>query len=137
MITVLVDVSFWAVLAAAIAYMIIGGVWYSPFVFGRAWLRESKATKEDLAGQGRTLVGSFIAAMVMAYILGYFVAATHSTTIYYGIQTGFFCWLGFVAPTQVLGVFYSGHSWKLFAIESGYLLVACLAMGAIMGTSVI
>ncbi len=133
MVTVLMDVSFWAVLVSAIAYMIIGGIWYSPFVFGHAWLKEAKAKKEDLSGQGQALIGSFIASMVMAYILGYFVAATHSTTVYYGAQVGFFCWLGFVVTTRVLGVFYSGHSWKLFLIDSGYLLVACLVMGGIMG----
>ena len=36
----------WAVLAAAIASMILGGLWYSPLLFANAWMRASGVTEE-------------------------------------------------------------------------------------------
>ncbi len=134
--TVLMDVSFWAALLAALSYMVIGALWYSPLLFGKVWLKETKISQKEMNGYGRAIVGSFICGFIMSYLMGYFIAATHSTTVFYGAQIGFFIWLGFIATTRALGVLYSGHSWRLFFIDAGYLLVAALTIGGILGAMI-
>jgi hypothetical protein len=31
--------NLWAILAATVAAFVLGGLWYSPLLFGRAWVR--------------------------------------------------------------------------------------------------
>ena len=131
--TVIMDVKFWAVFVSAVVYMIIGGLWYSPFLFGKLWLKEAKISRDQLTNQSYALAGSFATAIVMGYVLGYIIAATHSTTVFYGAYAAFWCWLGFIATSKILDVLYAGKSWRLFVIDAGYLLVATLAMGAVLG----
>lgn len=132
--TIFTDANHWAVFFAAIAYMIIGAVWYSPFLLGKRWMKEAGLTRDKMASYSNALAGSFVAAILMGYVLAYVIAISHSTTAYYGALIGFWSWLGFVATTKILDVLYSGKSWTLFAIESGYLLVSLIAMGAIIGS---
>ena len=40
-------INYWAVLVAAVAYMILGAIWYSPILFGSAWMRLIGKTKEQ------------------------------------------------------------------------------------------
>ncbi|MDP1834827.1 MAG: DUF1761 domain-containing protein [Chlamydiales bacterium] len=131
--TLFMDVNFWAVFTAAVVYMVIGGIWYSPFLFGKLWLAESKIKRDEMSGQGTALAASFLAAIVLGYVLGYFIAATHSGTFFYGAYIAFWAWLGFVATTKILDILYLGKSWKLVVIDGGYLLIAYLAMGAVLG----
>jgi hypothetical protein len=70
----------------------------------------------------------------MGYGLGWAIAATHSNTLYYGAWVGFLLGVTLIATTKVLDVLYAGKSWTLFAIDTGYLLVVTVVMGAILGT---
>ena len=44
------DVNWLAVLAAAISAFLLGGLWYSPALFGKAWQRGAGLTDEQLKG---------------------------------------------------------------------------------------
>jgi Protein of unknown function (DUF1761) len=41
-------VNWLAVIAAALSSFLLGGLWYSPAVFGRAWMRENILSEEQL-----------------------------------------------------------------------------------------
>ena len=43
-----VKLNYLAIIAAAISTFVIGGLWYSPAVFGKAWMRENGFTEEDM-----------------------------------------------------------------------------------------
>ena len=43
-----VQLNIWAVLVAALSTFLIGGLWYSPAVFGKAWMKENGFTEESL-----------------------------------------------------------------------------------------
>ena len=65
------------VLVAAVATMVIGFIWYSPFVFARPWMRAMGYDPEDKAklaemqkGAGWMYAGSFVASLVSAFVLG-------------------------------------------------------------------
>ena len=44
------EFNIWAVLVAALASFVLGGLWYSPMLFGKAWQRETGLSDEKLAG---------------------------------------------------------------------------------------
>ena len=42
-----------AVLAAGISAFVLGGVWYSPALFGKAWMKENNFTAEDIKSRNK------------------------------------------------------------------------------------
>jgi len=42
------EINFVAVVVAAVAYFVLGWVWYSPEVFGKAWMKELKISAKDI-----------------------------------------------------------------------------------------
>ena len=41
-------VNYWAILVSGVAAVVIGAVWYSPGVFGKAWMQLVGFKKEDM-----------------------------------------------------------------------------------------
>ncbi len=133
------NVNLLSVLAAGIATMILGFVWYSPALFAKPWMREmgydlnDKAKlKEMQKSAGATYGIAFLAGLVSAFMLGKILSITPIDTALYGMKLGFGVWLGFVATVQLTGALFMKSSMKLLAINTGYQLVCYLVMGAIL-----
>ena len=131
------NVNFIAVLVAAIVMMVLGFVWYSQFAFGKMWMGEAGTNAKSMADkkkmkQNMTFGIMFIATLVMAYVLAHIVSYTQAKTVLEGAQAGFWVWLGFVAPTMLSAVLFSGKSVKLYIIDTAHVLVGLLVMGAIL-----
>lgn len=128
-----VQFNYAAVLAAAAVHFAIGGFWYSPLAFSRAWMRETGLSEAQLrhAPMARIFGLAFLAALVMAFNLAAFIGgkAGFGFAVFAGFATG----LGWVAMS--LGVLYlfERRSLKLWLINSGYLVLAFTAMGAVLG----
>ncbi len=133
------NVNLLSVLAAGIATMILGFVWYSPALFAKPWMREmgydlnDKAKlKEMQKSAGATYGIAFLAGLVSAFMLGKILSITPIDTALYGMKLGLGVWLGFVATVQLTGALFMKSSMKLLAINTGYQLVCYLVMGAIL-----
>ncbi len=133
------NVNLLSVLAAGIATMILGFVWYSPALFAKPWMREmgydlnDKAKlKEMQKSAGPTYGIAFLAGLVSAFMLGKILSITPIDSALYGMKLGFGVWLGFVATVQLTGALFMKSSMKLLAINTGYQLVCYLVMGAIL-----
>jgi hypothetical protein len=132
-------INFWAVLVCAIATMVIGFLWYSPFLFANPWMRLMGFDPHDKAklaemqkGAGKMYALSFIATIVSAIVLAKIIFVTSVITVPYGMKVGFAVWLGFVTTVQFTGALFSKQPSKLYLINTGYQLVCYLAMGAIL-----
>jgi len=126
-----------AVLAAGIANMVIGALWYSPILFGRKWMAvigKSDTELEEMKKEGMTkaYVLSFISALVMAYALALFVGFVDAVTIWDGVKVGLYAWLGFIATTSLATVLFEQRPFGLYFINNGFNLVALLVMGTIL-----
>jgi len=137
-----IQVNFLAVIAAGIASMALGFLWYSPMVLGKPWMKERGLTpekvKSDQKEMGKLYGVSFVVSLVMAYVLSHVMALSQNFYNYPMMQTGLtsavFMWLGFMMPVQVTATIFSDKkNWKLFGIDTGYQLVSVLAMGAVIG----
>ncbi|TSC69668.1 MAG: hypothetical protein G01um101456_20 [Parcubacteria group bacterium Gr01-1014_56] len=133
----MVPVNYLAVLVSAIVMMGLGFLWYGP-LFGKEWMRLSGFTPESMNAKaaGKVYAISAIGALLMAFVMSHSLvfAMTYlgESGIMAGLQTGFWNWLGFVAPVTVGVVLWEGKSWKLWAINSGYYLVALCMIGVIL-----
>lgn len=121
-----------AVLAAALLTFALGGLWYSPLLFAKAWMRECGLTEEQArrAPMARTFGLSALAALVMAFNLAAFIGPKGTA---FGLFAGAATGIGWVAMS--LGVIYlfEQRSLKLWLINSGYQVLAYTLMGGLIG----
>ncbi len=128
--------TLWPILAAGIASVLIGWIWYHPNVFGSTWMRLSNITPEMAErGKKRMLATTFVgllASMLAAYVLSYFVIAWGAYDLLGAAEVGFCCWAGFVAPAMLGMVLWEQKPVRLYLINSLYWLVALVIMALIL-----
>ena len=61
-------INHFAVISAALATFVIGGLWYSPFLFYKAWMNASGLREQDLRNAGTAKSGLPMKARRMGYI---------------------------------------------------------------------
>lgn len=136
----MVPVNYLAVLLAAIASMPLGFLWYGP-LFGKPWMKMMGITPEkakEMKKKNMTkeyvmmFVGSLLMAFVLSHALIFAKAYLHETGISAGLQTGFWNWIGFVAPVTIGAVLWENKPWKLWILNTGYFLVLLLIQGIIL-----
>lgn len=130
-----VSVNWWAVLAAAAAYMAIGALWYGPLL-GGMWKRLVGFSDQDARAakmsSRRSMFLIFVFALVTAYALAYFVYVWGAFTLTDAWWLAFWLWLGFVATTQAGAILSEDRSWKLFAVSTVASLLSLWAMASIL-----
>jgi uncharacterized protein DUF1761 len=135
-----VPVNYLAVLVAAVASFALGGLWYGP-LFGKQWaalMGWSKEAMEAAKAQGMakgyalTAVGSLVMAFVLSHTVIFAMAFLGSSGVWAGIMTGFWNWLGFVAPVTLGSVLWEGKSWKLWTLNNAFYIVSMCVMGVIL-----
>ncbi len=127
-------INYLAVLVAAISTFVLGGLWYSPLLFGKAWMRTNNFSDEDLKSfsKARMFGWSLVFSFVMALNLAMFLAGP-TTNVSWGMTAGALTGLGWVAMAiAIIGVF-ENRSWSYILINGGYMTMAFTVMGAILG----
>ena len=91
-------INYFAVLAAALSTFVLGGLWYSPLLFGKAWMRANGFTEADLQtfSKARMFGWSFLFSFVMALNLAMFLAGP-TTNVTWGMAAGGLAGFGWVA----------------------------------------
>lgn len=132
-----ISINSWAVLAAAIANMAIGMIWYSLPIFGKLWMSYMGLTTQRMEelkkrSMGRIYFASFVTAFLMSYVLAHFVKIWDVEDIGGALQLAFWSWLGFVATVSLGSVLWEGKSLKLYVLNIGYQFVAIFVMAVIL-----
>jgi hypothetical protein len=130
-------IKYAAVIVAALVHYILGGLWYSPLLFGNKFLQIINWSPEKLAeiesqSHMKELAIALVTSFVLVYILAHFVQYTKATTAMAGIQTAFWLWLGFIVTTQAATVIFEQRPLGLYLMNIGYQLVGCALAGAIL-----
>jgi hypothetical protein len=128
------EINIWAVLVAALANFVIGGVWYSPALFQRAWMNANGFEDADLQkGSPSMIFGvSFLFCLIMAANLAAFLAGPE-TTLGFAIAAGVAAGLGWAALGLGVVALFERRPWSYILINGGYLTVSFAVMGAILG----
>ena len=128
-----VDINLWAVLLAALVNIVIGSLWYSKPLFGKAWSKLVGLSDEQMkSGATTAYIGAIVYALVLSYVLAHAVQYVGAETISEGLMTGFWAWFGFVATTSLAPVLFEKKPMKWYLISNGYNLVSFLLMGLIL-----
>ncbi|HEY1657283.1 MAG TPA: DUF1761 domain-containing protein [Candidatus Sulfotelmatobacter sp.] len=127
-------INWLAVVAAAVSTFVLGGLWYSPFLFGRVWMAVNNLNEADLAksNMGKIFGLSFVLALIMAANLAAFLAEPKTTALW-GATAGFLAGFGWVALSIATIALFERRSWKYVLINGGYMTVSFVIMGLIIG----
>ena len=126
------------VVLAGVINMILGALWYSPFVLGKLWMRSMRKTdeemKQDFSGvsMGLVYIVNTIASLVFAYVLAHIIKFASITTFSDGAKVGFWVWLGFVVTTVIPGYMYESRPKMLYFIFIAYQLISIVLMGGVI-----
>jgi uncharacterized membrane protein len=126
-------INVWAVLAAGLSSMILGALWYSPVLFGAAWMRESGMSedKAKAANMAMTMTLAFLLAVIGAAVFAMFLG--RSATAVFGVSVGFAAGLCWVAGSFGISYLFEQRSLKLFLINGGYHTMQYTLIGLILG----
>ena len=126
-------VNYVAIIVAAIANMVVGYLWYSKMLFGKAWMK--LMGKKDMGKKDSMpmMMGAgYISSVVMAYVLAIFIQLNGATTPLAGAMAAFWPWLGFVATVTLGSVLWEGKSIQLWVLNAAHHLVGMAVMGAVL-----
>ncbi|MES2391749.1 MAG: DUF1761 domain-containing protein [Acidobacteriota bacterium] len=124
----------WAILVAAIAAFLLGGLWYSPLLFVKPWKRANGFPEEPAArGNMAKIFGlSLLFTLVMSFNLAMFLNDPKTTTAW-GATAGFLAGFGWVMMGIAIISLFERRPWTYVLINGGYLTAALTLMGAILG----
>src|SRR3989344_1440004 len=131
-------VTFWPIVAAGVASVLIGWVWYHPRVFGTIWMRLANVTPE-MAERGKkmmplSVILSLAGSMLIAYVMNYVGIAFHIFDWVGAVfELALWCWLGFVVPTSLGTILWEQRPFKLYLINTLYWLATLIVMALILG----
>ena len=122
-----------AVGVAGLSAFALGGVWYSPALFGRAWMRENGLSLEEVraGNKGKIFGWSLVLSLVMAVNLGMFLN-TPDIHFVQGLLYGLLAGVWVLCGIAIVGLF-ELKTLRYILINGGYCLVALGLMGGIIG----
>ncbi len=122
--------NYWAVLLAAVSSFMLGGLWYSPVLFGKMWNDENGGVKQD--GHPAKVFGiaflfSLLAAVTFARWIG------PEASLEYALKHGLMAGFGMAAACFGINYQFAQRSFKLWLIDGGYHTAQFLVFGLILG----
>lgn len=128
------DVNWLAVIAAALSMFVIGGAWYSPVLFDKAWRRAANLSDADVArGNPAVIFGAaFVLCLIMAANLAFFIAGP-DTTLGFAVGAAVAAGLGWAALSVGVIALFERRPLAYVLINGGYLTVGFAMMGLILG----
>lgn len=111
-----------AILVAAAAAFVVGALWYSPLLFGDAYMALRGLSPDALSAATPPpgeLMAEFVRCLVVAYVLARFVARLGVVDWIGAVRLAAWVWLGFQAMAVLGSVIHEHYSWRLFAIHAG------------------
>ena len=129
----LFDVNWLAVVLAAAAGFVVGGIWYGP-VMGKRWMGAVGLTEEQIKGGNMAAIygGAFAFSLLASWTLAHTVATyAQDLSVFVKVLTALGVALGFIVPAIGTNYLFSQKSKALFFIDAGYWLRFYIAMGLV------
>jgi hypothetical protein len=122
-----------AVLLCGVASLALGGIWYSPLLFAKAWQRLAGLSDEQArSGNMAVIFGlTFVLSLIAAYVFGMFLGT--SMPLAGAVGAGFAAGLCWVAASFGINYLFERRSFGLWLINGGYHTLQFTLFGLILG----
>jgi hypothetical protein len=123
-----------AVFVSALAYWILGALWYG-LLFNKPWMALENISMESAKAMNPVLpyVVTFALNLLIAFVLAQICIWRSANTAARGAALGILLWIGFVGPVTFTTYMYEMRPMQLFAINEFYSLAGLFLMGLILG----
>ena len=130
-----VGINYWAVLVGGGAYWLLGALWYSPALFGNAWMKGVGKTKEQIAAGASPFnyIWGLITSLVAAYGIARIMIWTGRDSIADGITVSLLVGVCFVLTSLSVNDVFEGRPRSLSVINILYHIVGFVIIGIILG----
>jgi len=125
-------ISLISLVVSIAAHMIIGMLWYSPFMFGNKWLELTKIKPSSIKMHSGHIAGSAITGGTIAIVLGHVLKALGIASCWGAIEYSLILWLGFVTTTLFSGVLWERRPTNLYLIAIAHWAVTMAVIGCIV-----
>ena len=114
------QISILAVIVAAVSVFVLGGLWYSPLLFAKAWQKEAGLSDTQLKSGNKALTFglAFLLALIAAFVFALFLGPHPAMALALG--AGFSAGLCWVAASFGISYLFEQKSLKHFLINGGY-----------------
>ncbi|MBD3258383.1 DUF1761 family protein [candidate division GN15 bacterium] len=128
-------INYWAVLVSGVAFTILGALWYSPVLFGNAWMRNIGKTKEQLDQEFSVwkIIGALIGSLITAYGVARLMIWTGGATIGDAILLAILVGVSFMIAPFMVNDLMEGRPTSLTVINVLFNLVGFIIIGVIVG----
>jgi hypothetical protein len=127
------NLNWLAIIVAAISAFLLGGLWYSPLMFVKRWMKETGITEES--AKNSNMIKIFGIAFVLSFIASFFLAMFigPGAGAGFGALAGFMAGLGWVFTFMGISYLFESRTLAHFLINAGYSVVSLTVMGFIIG----
>jgi hypothetical protein len=127
------NLSWPAIIVAAISAFALGGLWYSPFMFAKMWMQETGITEESATRTNMFKVFSlaFILSLIASIFLAMFIGPDAGGG--YGALAGFMAGFGWVFTYMGISYLFESRTLMHFLINALYSIASLTIMGFIIG----
>lgn len=120
-----------AALAASTCAMIVGGLWYSPMLFGIAWQRLLGPSEQPTRSAVVVYCGAFVLILLGALVFAAFLGPEPDLT--FALGAGVSAGLAWASGSIWIVYLFENKPLKLGLINGGYLIAQYTLFGLIFG----
>ncbi len=126
-------INYLAVGVAALLAFLIGGLWYSPLLFGTAslTLRGVDPASAPTTMHAAEVAGEFARWLLIVLIVAHLLLRLSINSFASGVQVGFWVWVAIYAALAG-SVLHEGYPWRLYAIHAADGLIKLLVISTVL-----
>lgn len=128
------QITWLAVLVAAVAMFGLGAVWYSPVLFAKQWAKAAGVSREGSPGPNFVwvMLGAFVLTLLMAANLAFFISGP-GVSLGFALGAAVAAGLGWATLSLWIVSLFEQRPFSYILINGGYLTVGFALMGLILG----
>ena len=129
------NINWLAVLVAAIAYFMLGAVWYSKALFGNKWAAAVGLDMNDpdkSKGMAKMMIGTFVLILVTCIGLALLINRLDLSILASGLKLGAITGICFATTAVAISFIYESRPTALYFIDCGYHLAGHLIAAIVL-----
>jgi len=126
------DFNWLAVLVVTVLGFVLGGLWYSPLLFGNRWLSAIGKNASDLGSPAPAMSLTFFMALTTAIVLAFLVHGLGIDTLAEGMILGLLVGVGITGAAMASDYAFCRWPMELFLIQAGYRVAYTVLSSAIL-----
>ena len=120
------------IITATFTGMVLGGLWYSPLLFGKQWMAAINKTPETIGTTTGPMMGSIVASLLTVTGISILYSFIGIEQLIDAITIGLCLGVLIVFPALLSDNLFCGWGTRLLVIQSGYRILAILLMSIAM-----